>query len=238
MRFSSEEFGAGIRSGGMLCPAVVCFGATFGLLAHPAGLDMLGALLMSATTFAGSAQFAATSVLIDHGGAAAAVIAAALMNLRYLPIGISVASVMRGSRSRRLVEAQLITDESWAISRNPNGEYSRGLLLGSGAVLWLAWTLGTAVGYVGYGFLTDPNRFGLDMAFPALFVALLPDQLRGANNLLTALLAALITLALLPFTSTGVAVLGALLACLVVLRKPPAQRSVPPSSADPEEETP
>lgn len=234
MRLSRGDFTAGLWSGVALCPAVVCFGAMFGLLARPAGLAAIAALVMSATTFAGSAQFAAVAVLIGNGGAVAAVTAAVLMNTRYLPIGVSVAPAMRGSRVRRLLEAQLITDESWAISRNPDGEYSRGRLLGSGAVLWLAWMLGTAIGYFGHKYLTDPGRFGLDMAFPALFVALLPDQLRGASNRLTALLAAAITLVLLPFTSTGVAVLGALLACVVSLRVPAAERTSPAKKANPD----
>src|SRR5690348_9608316 len=46
-------------------------------------------IAMSATTFGGSAQFAVASIL--GGGGAPAIVAALLLNLRYLPIGISVA---------------------------------------------------------------------------------------------------------------------------------------------------
>ena len=41
-----------------LMPAIVAFGASFGVLATAAGVDSLAAMVMSATTFAGSAQFA------------------------------------------------------------------------------------------------------------------------------------------------------------------------------------
>ena len=46
---------------------------------------------MSATTFAGSAQFAAATILDDGGGAAAAIVAALLLNARYVPLSIAVA---------------------------------------------------------------------------------------------------------------------------------------------------
>ena len=51
---------------------------------------------MSATTFAGSAQFAVTSILGTGGGAAAAIAAAVLLNARYAPISISVAPLFHG----------------------------------------------------------------------------------------------------------------------------------------------
>ena len=51
------------------------FGVTFGVLARDAGLGSVQAVVFSATTFAGSAQFAAASVL-SAGGTLAAAIAA------------------------------------------------------------------------------------------------------------------------------------------------------------------
>ena len=67
--------------------AVAAFGVTFGVLARDAGLGGLQAVVFSATTFAGSAQFAATSVLSAGGTLAAAIAAAVLLNARYSPMG-------------------------------------------------------------------------------------------------------------------------------------------------------
>ncbi|MEJ7793384.1 MAG: AzlC family ABC transporter permease [Gaiellaceae bacterium] len=102
----------GLRAAAPLALAPILFGASFGLLAGDAGLGWAGAILMSATTFAGSAQFAAASILDSGGGAAAAIVAALLLNARYVPLSVSVASIFPGSRRRRLVESQLIVDES------------------------------------------------------------------------------------------------------------------------------
>src|SRR5438034_3643775 len=88
-------------------------------------------LVMSATTFAGSAQFAVTSILGASASTAAAIAAAVLLNARYAPISISVAPLFRGPRLRRLVESQLIVDESWALASRGGGRFDRRILLGA-----------------------------------------------------------------------------------------------------------
>ena len=107
----------GIRAGLPLALAPLLFGASFGLLAVDAGMGGSGRSSMSATTFAGSAQFAAASILDDGGGALAAIVAAILLNARYVPLSLAVASIFPGSRRRRFLESQLIVDESWALVR-------------------------------------------------------------------------------------------------------------------------
>ena len=62
----SSRIRDGIRAGLPLALAPLLFSASFGLLAIDAGMGRLGAVVMSATTFAGSAQFAAASIL-DNG---------------------------------------------------------------------------------------------------------------------------------------------------------------------------
>ena len=57
------SYRAGARAMLPLAPAVVLFAASFGVLARSAGFDPAATVAMSATTFAGSAQFAAVSVL-------------------------------------------------------------------------------------------------------------------------------------------------------------------------------
>src|ERR671928_80553 len=54
--------------------AVGVFGVSFGLLARTAGMGRLAPIVMSATTFAGSAQFAVVSILHAGGTVAAAVV--------------------------------------------------------------------------------------------------------------------------------------------------------------------
>lgn len=199
--------------------AAGAFGVSFGVLARTSGLGWAAPLVMSATTFAGSAQFAATSILHDGGTVAAAVAAAVMLNARYAPIGISVASWFEGAAPKRLLESQLIVDESWALAiRRRQGPDVR-FLLGAGALLWVCWNAGTALGVVLGDAVGDPNRLGLDAAFPALFLALLVPQLTGRSAIQAAVLGAAIALALVPFTPAGIPIVAAASACLVGWRR-------------------
>jgi 4-azaleucine resistance transporter AzlC len=214
---------AGARAVLPLIPAVVAFGASFGVLAQAAGMGATASLVMSATTFAGSAQFAVVSVLGAGGTAAAAIVAAVLLNARYGPMALAAAQVFRGGRLRRLLEAQLLVDESWALS-NRDGRFDRKVMLGAGALLYVGWNAGTALGVAAGDNLADPATLGLDAAFPALFLALLAPLLRSRTAVAAALLGAGIALALTPITPAGVPVIAATAACLVGLTRP---RSLP-----------
>jgi 4-azaleucine resistance transporter AzlC len=200
--------------------AVAAFGVTFGVLSRDAGLGGLQAVVFSATTFAGSAQFAATSVLSAGGTLAAAIAAALLLNSRYVPIGLSVAPSLRGPAWQRGLRAQLVVDESWAVSNLGGGRYDPRLLFGAGLTLYCAWVAGTTVGVAAGSLLGDPEKLGLDAAFPALFLALLAGQVRGRRAVVAALAGAAVAAALVPFVPPGVPVVAASVACLIGLGRP------------------
>jgi 4-azaleucine resistance transporter AzlC len=195
------------------------FGLSFGVLAEAAGMGTWAPIVMSMTTFAGSAQFAAASVLGTGGGALGAVGAAVLLNARYAPISLTVAPTMGGSLPARILQSQFVVDESWAVSQVGGGRVDRRLLVGAGSVLWILWVGGTIVGVFGAGFLGDPETYGLDAAFPALFLALLVRQLGSRRALVAALLGAAVALALVPVSSPGVPIIAASAACLVGLAR-------------------
>src|SRR6266545_3692323 len=116
---------------------------------------------------------------------------------------------MVGSRWRRLVESQLVVDESWAIAQRDGG-MDRHLLIGAGAALWCSWVGGTVVGLLAGDLIADPERLGLDAAFPALFLALLVPQLRTRTRLAAALAggALAVGLATVAIKASGPVVLG------------------------------
>lgn len=215
---SAARYRDGVRAALAVAATVWFFGASFGLVARAAGMGVLAPIVMSSTTFAGSAQFAVTSILDAAGGAVAAVAAAVLLNARYAPISISVAPLFRGPRLKRLLESQLIVDESWALASRGGGRFDRRILLGAGLLLYLAWLSGTAVGALAGDALGDPKSLGLDGAFPALFLALLAPQLRAPRALPAALLGGAIALALIPVTPPGTPIVAASVACLLGLR--------------------
>ena len=212
------EFRDGVRAVAPIAVGSFLFGASFGVLAASAGTGVTAAVVMSLTTFAGSAQFAATSILDDGGGALAAIVAAVLLNARYVPISISVASIFPGSAARRFAESQLIVDESWALSSD-GGRFHYRRLVGAGLVLYACWNVGTLVGVLGGDSLGDPKAIGLDAAFPALFLALLLPYLRNRRSVGAALASAAIAVALTPVAPAGVPIVAAATVCLAGLRR-------------------
>jgi 4-azaleucine resistance transporter AzlC len=236
----------GVRAAAPIGIAAFAFGVSFGVLARSAGMGRLAPVVMSLTTFAGSAQFAAASILAAGGGVATAVAAAVLLNLRYGPMGLSAAPSLEGPWWLRALTAQLMVDESWAIAQRDEGRIDRHLLVGAGLLLLVGWVGGTAVGAVAGNLVADPASLGLDAAFPALFLALLAGQLapretqrtesrtgserprvvsRGASwvkersRLLAAVGGALIALALMPVAGPGIPIIAASVACLIGARR-------------------
>ena len=208
----------GVRAALPLVLGPLLFGLSFGVLAEAAGMSTAAAVVMSATTFAGSAQFAAASVLEDGGTALAAIVSAILLNLRYAGQSIAAASIFPGSRPRRFVESQLIVDESWALSGR-SGRFEWPVLVGAGLLLYAIWVSSTAIGSVAGGALGDPNDLGLDAAFAALLLALAKPYLRERKAVAAALVAAAITLVLIPIAPAGVPLVVASAACLLGLRR-------------------
>ncbi len=208
----------GVRAALPLALGPILFGIAFGVLAEAAGMGVVAALVMSATTFAGSAQFAAASVLEDDGTVAAAVVSAVLLNTRYLGMSLTVASIFPGGRVRRFLESQLIVDESWALSGR-TGRFEWPILVGAGLLLYVLWVSCTALGALTGEVLGDPNDLGLDAAFAALFLALARPYYRGRRAVEAAVLAGAITLVLIPLVPAGVPLIAASAACLLGLRR-------------------
>ena len=208
----------GMRVALPLAPSPILFGLSFGVLAEAAGFGAAAAIVMSATTFAGAAQFAAVSVISDGGTVVAAVLAAVFLNARYVAISATVAPIFPGGRSRRLLESQSIVDESWALAGR-RGRFERPILVGAGIVLYVLWVGSTAVGTVAGGVLDDPSALGLDAAFAALFLALAIPYLRTPAGRQAAVLAAVIALVLTPFVPVGLPLVAASAASLVGLRR-------------------
>jgi 4-azaleucine resistance transporter AzlC len=212
-------FRAGARAVLPLTVAVFAFGLSYGVLARSAGMGPVAPVVMSATTFAGSAQFAVASVLEASGGVAAAVAAGLLLNARYAPMSIAAASGFRGRWPRRLLASQLVVDESWALAARGGGRFDVPFLLGAGSVLYPMWVGSTVVGVFAGDLVGDPTRLGLDAAFPALFLALIVPMLRTRTAVVAALLGGAIAFALIPLSAPGVPIVAAAAACAVGLRR-------------------
>jgi 4-azaleucine resistance transporter AzlC len=214
-----ESFRAGARASIPFAIVAFVLSLSFGVLAREVGFSALGAIVMSAIVFAGSAQFAAVSIIAGGGGAISAVAAAALMNSRFLPMGAALAPSLPGGWLKRAAQGQAVVDSSWAMSNLGDGRFDRWFLFGATAPQYAGWIGGTVVGVFGGDVLGDIEALGLDAVYPAFFLALLFAELTHPRARAVALAGGLIALALAPFTPAGIPVLAASLAALAGLRR-------------------
>lgn len=208
----------GMRAALPLVLPALLVGASFGVAARTLGWGVWEPVVMSIVVFSGSAQFASTGVLAAGGGLGAAIGAATLANLRFLPLGLLTAPATRGTAARRALEGQLTIDASVILATDEHGRVSRGLLFGATIVQAAAWVGGTALGAAA-GIGSDGGELGVDVVFPAFFLYLLFAEVRGPGSYTVAAAGGLIALALIPLTPAGVPVVAATLAAALGMRR-------------------
>lgn len=211
-------FKAGLRAGAVFALPTFVLAVSFGVLARQLGWGVVAPVVASAVVFSGSAQFAIADVLGAGGSAAAAIVAAVLVNARFGVMGVAAASAFRGGRLRRALEGQATVDASWALANRGGGSFDRELMIGATLPQYVAWVGGTVIG-VALGDAIDPEALGLDVLFPAFFLALLIDELRnGRQHVAAAVIAAVVAVVLIPFTPPGIPIVVACVGALLGLR--------------------
>jgi 4-azaleucine resistance transporter AzlC len=214
---SADPYLAGARASLPFAAATLVLGISFGVLARSLGWGIVAPIVFSVIAFSGSAQFAVAAVLGAGGGAVAAIVAAVLLNARFGPMGVAVAPHLKGGPLRRGLEGQAVVDASWALASRGRGHFDREFMIGATIPQGAAWIAGTAIGALGGDFIGNPERLGLDVIFPAFFLALLAEELRNGRAVVAALIAAALALALVPFAPPGVPVIAACAAALIGL---------------------
>lgn len=215
-----SSFRAGLRIGVSLAAAAFLLAVTFGATARAQGWGIAAPIVCSLLVFSGSAQFALATALAGGGGLAPAIASAALINARFLPMGVAVTGSLKGNRWRRALEAQAVVDASWVAAHQGGGRFDRALLIGSTIAQWPAWVAGTVLGVL----IAPPpeltETLGLDVVFPAFFLLLLIDEVRASRKAaLSAGLGALTAGALLWLVPAGLALIGSTAGALVGLHR-------------------
>jgi branched chain amino acid efflux pump len=219
-RRGSEGYLAGVRAGVPFALVVGIIAISFGVLTRSLGWGVLAPIVFSVITFSVAAQFAVAAILGAGGGVLTAIAAAVLLNARFLPMGMAVAPYLEGGPLRRALESQTIITTSWALASRGEGRFDRAFMIGATVPQYVAWTVGTAVGVLSHAVVGDVGRLGLDVVFPAYFLALLMRELRsgGKGTIAATVIAAALSAVLVPIAPPGVPVLAACGAALLGLK--------------------
>ena len=176
----------GARAAILLAPAIVVFGATFGMLAATAGIGLVEAAVMSAVVCAGTAQFAALQLWSDPVSWVSAGVASLVMNSRYVLLGATLRDWLSTLPAlKAYVALFFMYDGNWATATRDRalGERDAAHIVGGGLVMCGIWTVATMVGHAFGGLVGDPKRLGLDFVITAFFVGMAVSFWRGKSDL-------------------------------------------------------
>jgi len=207
--FSASFFVAGISTSIVLI--------NFGV--EPWVVALAGTIMFSAT-----GELALAGVLAGGGSLGSAVASALLVSARFglLAIPLSTRFVGRG-RLERMVAAYMVVDPSVVMAmkeRTPALARQTYWRLSGG--MCAAWVIGSVAGVLIGSLVPNPRDWGMDVAFPALLLAITGTAMRASRTAaLAAATAAAIALVLTPFVPAGIPVLCAVGAALIGLRSAP-----------------
>ena len=185
------ELIVGLRAVAPLTMGIIPFGMVCGAAAIAAGLTPWQTVAMNWIIFAGSAQVAATQLLV--GGAPILVIIStgAIVNLRFMMYSTSLGPHLRTlSKPWQIVLAYLITDQSYALAiirymQPGERRHRHWFLLGISGAIWLCWQSASVAGIL-LGRLI-PQDWPLDFIIPLTFIALVVPLLSSRAMLCAAL---------------------------------------------------
>lgn len=163
-------------------------GIAFGIVAHSAGINTLLIFLMSAITYAGSAQFVIVGMLASKSPMLSIIFSAFLVNSRMILMSMTVAPYLKkNSMLKNILVGTLLTDESFALSMNKLNYTDHKLnfewVNTTNVVSYLTWIVASVIGGLVGSLIPDPYKFGLDFAILAMFIGLLYMQIAADRTI-------------------------------------------------------
>jgi predicted branched-subunit amino acid permease len=194
----SPRFRQGAKAAIPIWIAFVPSSLAWGIAAQAHGFHLGEVILMSAWVYSGPAQFAVLAPIAAEKSSLQILLAASLMNLRFLPMSTALAPYFRGVRLWRLLPAaHFIVASSFVIpylrfrqefeSRGGattdqapiDGQNNLSFFLGVGITSFLVWVVGTGVGHEVAQGLPGGFEEGLKFILPGYFAGLLVIDMRG-----------------------------------------------------------
>jgi predicted branched-subunit amino acid permease len=193
------------------------FGFVFGGLAVQVGFSPWLAVAASLLIVSGAAQLALVGLIASGPGAV--LIATTGLALRHIPMSATLSELIGPvSRWRRFHLAWILVDETFGLSVHAAGKGEPDLAAyktGSDLTLYSTWLVSTLAGAL-LGTQVDPERLGLSIIFPLVFLGLALPLLKSRRQWVTAGLAVGATVAAVVFLPPAWQISSAALAAAVI----------------------
>jgi 4-azaleucine resistance transporter AzlC len=224
---------AAIVEGWPIFVTAVVVGIAFGLTARQSGLSIIETTATSLIVFAGAAQFVMVDLLRTGTPVPLIVLTVLLLNARHLLMAAAIRPFVQvASIPRRFGLAYVLTDEAFAMGIGwfRRGHRDLAYYAVFSTLLWCSWNVGTLLGAIFGAGVLDPQRFGIDFAITAVFVAIVAIGVRHRADVAVALAAALVAAALRLAGASAVAVVvaGALAPLVAFATRDDAMRDEQP----------
>jgi 4-azaleucine resistance transporter AzlC len=193
----TETIKTGFTQALPLAIAIAAYGLSYGVLAAQANFSVAGAVVMSLLVFSGSVQMVAIAMLMAGASLASVFFTAVLLNLRNLLYGAALAEGLAPAKKWKWLLTFGVSDEPFVLGSSRFKKYGPdplyfGVVTGT---FYVAWAFSSLIGAL-IGNQIDPQKWGLDLAFPITFTALLIPGLKEKPVIATALTAVVIAFGL------------------------------------------
>lgn len=155
-------------------------GFAAGIIGNTAGLSIAEIGLLSTLVYAGSAQFIFAGMIAANSSVIGIVTTIFFVNLRHLLLSAALSPYFRQlSPVKNMMIGALLTDESFGVATNQiakENKIQESWMHGLNITAYLSWIMATVAGAFFGQWITNPEKYGLDFALPAMFIGLLTLQ--------------------------------------------------------------
>jgi predicted branched-subunit amino acid permease len=173
----------GIRTSGDYFLSTFMFGVMFGIAASAAGIENWHALLMSASVFTASGQFAALEFWTAPLPLGTIALSVALVSSRNLLLGMAMTHHFDGhSLRRRIVWLFLLNDPGVVNSFRMEADVDRlGYVTGYGVSMMISWLCSTFLGLRAANLFANLDLGAVDFAGPLVIATMMMLFFKGSK---------------------------------------------------------
>ncbi|GAV11692.1 AzlC family ABC transporter permease [Paenibacillus sp. NAIST15-1] len=162
-------------------------GLAAGVIQKTAGLSIAEIALMSMILYAGSAQFIAAGMIAASSSIPAIIITIFFVNLRHILLSAALAPYFRHlTPLRNMLVGSLLTDETFGVAITEAAKRKRiseKWMHGLNITAYVNWLAANLAGAFLAQWISNPEKFGLAFALPAMFIGILVLSMVGRNRI-------------------------------------------------------
>ncbi len=197
--------------------AVGAAGTAFGAVAIADHFSVAQACFLSLVLFSGASQFSLVAVMSSGGSPLSAIVTGTFLGGRNGLYGVRMAQILKLKGAKRALAAHITIDESTGLAiAQENIDDQRTAFWYTGFGVFIFWNLFTLVGALGAKAIGDTSAWGLDVASPAIFCAVLYPRLKKRSLFIAALLAFVWALSITEFVPAGVPIISSVVIAAIL----------------------